>query len=266
MFVMNPAKLKARLLLEMDGQSFLARQRVALLEAIDAHGSISAAARAVGLSYKTAWDTVDALNNLSDKPLVLRATGGRHGGGSTLTGQGRATLLMFQEGEKRLQSILDGLAMNRTTLDDLQSLTRRFSMRTSARNQFAGRIEKITVDAVNAELRIRLDEENVIVSVITVESVSNLELHAGSEVYALIKSSSVILSSGQATFSAENLLCGTVSSLRKGSINAEVTLQLASGKTVTAVLTRDTLKKLKLSRGVQACAIFPGSAVILARP
>ncbi len=266
MIIMHPTKLKARLLLEMDGQSFLARQRVALLEAIGIHGSISAAARAVGLSYKTAWDTVDALNNLSDKPLVLRATGGRQGGGSTLTAQGRATLQMFQEGEKRLQSILDGLTMNHMDLDDLQSLTSRFSMRTSARNQFAGRVEKITLDAVNAELRIRLDEENVIVSVITVESVSNLELRHGSEVYALIKSSSVILSSGPATFSAENLLCGTVASLRKGSIYAEITLQLAFGKTVTAVLTSDTLKKLGLKRGAQACAIFPGSAVILARP
>jgi Bacterial regulatory helix-turn-helix protein, lysR family len=49
--------------------------RIDLLEAIDRSGSISGAARAVGISYKTAWDAVDAMNNAAEIPLVLKATG-----------------------------------------------------------------------------------------------------------------------------------------------------------------------------------------------
>ncbi|HRJ61773.1 MAG TPA: LysR family transcriptional regulator, partial [Azospirillaceae bacterium] len=56
--------------------------RVRLLEAVGREGSISAAARAVGLSYKAAWDAVDAMNNLFGRPLVGAQTGGRKGGGN----------------------------------------------------------------------------------------------------------------------------------------------------------------------------------------
>ena len=50
--------------------------RVRLLEAIAARGSISAAAKDVGLSYKGAWDAVQALNNLADRPLIVAHPGG----------------------------------------------------------------------------------------------------------------------------------------------------------------------------------------------
>ena len=59
--------------------------RIALLRAIDAHGSISAAAREMGMSYKAAWDAIDAINNLAGTPLVVRETGGKGGGQSSGT-------------------------------------------------------------------------------------------------------------------------------------------------------------------------------------
>src|SRR3569623_2150992 len=59
--------------------------RIALLAAIGEFGSITSAAKAVGMSYKGAWDAVDAMNNLAGEPLVVRSTGGRGGGGARLT-------------------------------------------------------------------------------------------------------------------------------------------------------------------------------------
>ena len=59
-------------------------RRIALLEAIGAAGSITAAAKSVGLSYKGAWDAVNAINNLADRPLVQGSTGGAGGGGTQL--------------------------------------------------------------------------------------------------------------------------------------------------------------------------------------
>ncbi|BDG74336.1 winged helix-turn-helix domain-containing protein [Roseomonas fluvialis] len=63
--------------------------KIDLLEAIDREGSISAAGRALGMSYKRAWDLVDALNKLIGEPVVAASTGGYRGGGATLTDAGR---------------------------------------------------------------------------------------------------------------------------------------------------------------------------------
>ena len=63
--------------------------KIRLLEMIDQEGSISAAGRAIGMSYKRAWDLVDALNTLVGTPVVEASTGGYRGGGATLTDAGR---------------------------------------------------------------------------------------------------------------------------------------------------------------------------------
>ncbi|WP_038820465.1 winged helix-turn-helix domain-containing protein, partial [Pseudomonas savastanoi] len=54
-------------------------QRIALLQHIAEQGSITRAAKSAGLSYKAAWDAIDELNNLAQKPLVERSVGGRGG-------------------------------------------------------------------------------------------------------------------------------------------------------------------------------------------
>ncbi|HQR50267.1 MAG TPA: winged helix-turn-helix domain-containing protein [Methylophilaceae bacterium] len=56
-----------------------------LLDAIESSGSISAAARNMGMSYKRAWDLVDTMNRCFRQPLVSTATGGSHGGGAQVT-------------------------------------------------------------------------------------------------------------------------------------------------------------------------------------
>lgn len=63
--------------------------KIALLEAVDREGSISAAGRALGMSYKRAWDLVDALNKLVGEAVVAASTGGAGGGGARLTEAGR---------------------------------------------------------------------------------------------------------------------------------------------------------------------------------
>src|ERR1700754_5346095 len=70
--------------------------RVALIEAIGELGSISAAAKRLGLSYKGAWDVVQALNNLFDTPLIEAAPGGRSGGAAVVTARGQAVVTAFR--------------------------------------------------------------------------------------------------------------------------------------------------------------------------
>lgn len=135
-------RLVSKLEMSTDLGAFLGDTRVRLLEAIDQYGSISQAAKHVPLSYKAAWDAVDAMNNLADQALVERSTGGKHGGGTVLTDHGRKVVSLYRAVEAEYQLALDRLMaqwgdVGAGDMRSFQQVLRRMSMRTSARNQFA---------------------------------------------------------------------------------------------------------------------------------
>ncbi|OJZ21719.1 MAG: transcriptional regulator [Thiobacillus sp. 65-29] len=72
----TPLKADGRFWLTLDGRNFLGRGRVELLQRIRETGSISRAAKAMKMSYKAAWDAVDAMNTAWDVPLVESGPGG----------------------------------------------------------------------------------------------------------------------------------------------------------------------------------------------
>jgi molybdate transport system regulatory protein len=73
--------------------------KVRLLETIDETGSISAAGRALGMSYKRAWSLVDELNRMFTEPLVSSRHGGAQGGGAELTTFGRSVVAAYRQVE-----------------------------------------------------------------------------------------------------------------------------------------------------------------------
>ncbi|MDR1227662.1 MAG: TOBE domain-containing protein [Azoarcus sp.] len=265
-------RLTGRLAVETEQGAFLGNTRIRLLEAIDVHGSISQAAKFVPLSYKAAWDAVETMNNLADRPLVTRATGGRHGGGTQLTDYGRQMVELYRALEAEYQSALERLtaSMNEGeagTLQEFRRLLKRMSMKTSARNQFTGTIVGLKAGEVDYEVSLKLGDANELVAVITRESAENLGLAIGMEVWALVKSSSVLLLTEKAMrTTARNHLWGEVSRIHPGTINAEVTLALPCGKTVCAVISNESVNHLALAPGNPACAVFKASSVILCAP
>ena len=265
-----PERLLGRLSIEADMGTAFSDTRVRLLEAIGRFGSISQAAKAVPLSYKAAWDAIDTMNNLAPEPLVLRVTGGRQGGGTRLTDYGRRVIAMYRALEIETQAALERVAARLAEdapadIEDFRRLMHNMSMKTSARNQFYGRISALHDDAVDFEVRLNLDRHTEIVAVITRASAENLGLAVGKEVLALVKSSSVLISTERALrLSARNQLWGEVAAILPGSVNDEVTLALPSGKRVTAVVTHGSCEALALAAGTPACAIFKSSSVILA--
>ena len=85
--------------------------KVALLEAVARSGSISAAAREQGMSYRRAWMLVDSINHAFDSPLVATATGGKGGGGAQVTDLGHEVLRRYRDMEdKAAAAIADDLA------------------------------------------------------------------------------------------------------------------------------------------------------------
>ncbi|MDQ1264455.1 MAG: molybdate transport system regulatory protein [Campylobacterota bacterium] len=65
--------------------NFLGKGRIELLKQVGVSGSIAKAAKEMKMSYKAAWDAIDAMNNLADQPLVETSKGGKGGGGAQLT-------------------------------------------------------------------------------------------------------------------------------------------------------------------------------------
>jgi molybdate transport system regulatory protein len=71
--------------IECNGERFLGKGRVELLEHIADTGSINKAAKKMGMSYKKAWQMITSLNQQTQNPVVVVQTGGEKGGGSVLT-------------------------------------------------------------------------------------------------------------------------------------------------------------------------------------
>lgn len=87
--------------------TYLGEGRVALLQAIEEHGSISGAARSMHMSYLKAWKLVDSMNRFSPSPLVITSAGGKDGGGSVLTEEGKQVMRVYQKLNKQCQAFLN---------------------------------------------------------------------------------------------------------------------------------------------------------------
>ncbi|WP_232833472.1 TOBE domain-containing protein [Paraburkholderia kururiensis] len=240
--------------------------RIALLAAIGETGSITGAAKAVGMSYKAAWDAIDAMNNLAGEALVERATGGKGGGGTTLTPRATKLIATFRAVEREHRRFLEraGEAIE-NFVDDWQ-LIGRIGMKTSARNQLYGKVSAVTRGAVNDEVELELPGGQTIVAVLTHESTETLGLTPGAQAFALIKASWVMLlvdDGKPVKLSARNQLRGTVSGVKRGAVNSEAALQLDGGPVVTAIVTNESVDALGLHDGVKAIAVFKASSVIL---
>ena len=100
-------KIKSRIWIEADDNILLGEGRVALLKAIDETGSLSKAAKSLGMSYKKAWSLIDAVNNRAQKPVITTSIGGKGGGGATLTDYGKALINAFETINENCWKFLD---------------------------------------------------------------------------------------------------------------------------------------------------------------
>ena len=274
-------------MLELDGTIWLragednwgGHGRIELLAAIGQAGSITAGAKAVGLSYKAAWDAIDTMNNLAGEPQVVRTTGGKGGGGSVLTPRAQRLIENFRvlEAEhRRFVERLDAAAQATQAASEDAHLLRRLMLRTSARNALFGTVESVASGAVNDVVTLRLPGGQAVAATITQESTHALGLAPGVHAVALIKAPAVMLLRGSGRsvdgwrLSAENQLPCVVTEIRDGAVQAEVRLRLldadaaSAGETVlVAMLSRTAVETLALAEGVEAVAVFEASSVIL---
>lgn len=138
-------------------------------------------------------------------------------------------------------------------------------MKISARNVFKGSIATIVPGSVNTEVAVAIAGGDTLTAIVTNSSAQSLGLAKGKEVVALIKASSVLLMTDDSgiRLSARNCLKGKVKSVTPGAVNSEVTLTLAGGGEIHAIVTCGAVQELGLAPGVSVIAVIKASSVIL---
>ncbi|VVE63388.1 molybdenum-dependent transcriptional regulator [Pandoraea captiosa] len=239
--------------------------RIALLEHIASHGSITAAAKAAGMSYKAAWDAVDAMNQLAGEPLVARSTGGRGGGGTRLTARGAKLVAAFRAVEAAQRQFLARIANDLEHFDEQWPVIARLGLQTSARNQLHGTITAIRRSGVNDEVTLTLPGGEAITASLTHHSTQSLGLTVGGHAFALIKAPWIEMARGAdlAGLPTANRLAGTVEGVTDEGGQAEVILALPGGSRLAAVMPHETLTARGLTAGAGATAAFAAASVII---
>ena len=215
----------------------LTDKRIDILRQIGACGSISQAARAVGVSYKAAWQAVDTLTNLAGTPLVARAVGGSGGGGAQLTEAGHQLLAAADAMAQARGAVL---ARWQATPHAGPALAR-LAVRTSMRNQLPCVVDRLTVQGQIVCVHLRLEGEGAgavsLASRITRESAELLGLQRGLAVLALCKATAVRVERGGRAASAIATaaptgtlrLPGRATRVVRGASGDEVSAELAAG-------------------------------------
>lgn len=256
--------------LSRGGENVLGGARIALLESLAVCGSIAAAARAVGISYRTAWEAVDALNKLGGRPLVESAAGGKRGGGTRLTDYGREILEIYALLRSEHGKYIAALEESLEDFDRFRKRSRTASLKTTARNQVSGTVRTIRRDGLRARIALAGPGGIRIRARVTLEGLDALGLREGDRAYALIKANWIALRSTRdrvteaderAKAADWNRLKGRIRSIKRDDEGAEASVDLPGGVRVVAALPAGKGRDLK--EGSPVLAVFRSEDVIL---
>lgn len=251
------------LTIRLQQRLFADPRRIVLLTRIRETGSISQGAKLAGISYKSAWDAINEMNQLAEQTLVERATGGKGGGGARLTRYGERLIQLFQLMEQIQQKAFDALQQDNLPLDSLLAAIARFSLQTSARNQLFGRVIARDTQQVTQHLDILLaDGETRIRVALTRHSAERLQLREGKEVLVLIKAPWIHITT--ADVQGDNQLSAHIRAIESGETQSEVLMQLASGETLCATLSNAEVARKKLCCDLPVTASFSAEQAIIA--
>ena len=253
------------LTLKSEGHLFADPRRISLLKQVRATGSISQGAKLAGISYKSAWDAINEMNQLAEETIVDRATGGK-GGGATLTRYGERLLQLYDLLAQIQQKAFDVLKDDSLPLDSLLAAISRFSLQTSARNQFFGTIMSRNHSHVQQHVNVLLaDKKTELAVALTEQSANRLGLSVGKEVLTLIKAPWVKISkSAENSTNYDNRLSGRISSVARGAENSEVMVTLTGGAQLCSTLDNQDADSQQLKEGDYVTALFNADQVIIA--
>jgi molybdate transport system regulatory protein len=169
--------------IEYQGKPILGKGGAEILREIEAHHSLTKAAKELGMSYRYLWNYVQNIRKALGESVVETYKGGKvGGGGAKLTEVGKALLDEYVRLEGYLSEFLsctNSLEVKRLKL--------------SARNQFKGKIVSVEKGVITAKVKVEIKMPVTVTAVITKEAVEDLGLKVGDEVEAIVKSTEIMI-------------------------------------------------------------------------
>lgn len=173
-------KAKTKLWFTEDGKTVMGAGRAELLKTIDEEKSLRKACQKLGISYKHAWMMLKKMNEALGEPAVITIRGGKDQG-TFLTDLGRKLLAEYDANKKLISEAIE----DETSWENV-------GFKLSARNKLPGRVLEVEKSGLVSKITIEL-EPSVLTSVVTEEAVEKLDIKPGDRIYAVIKSTEVMV-------------------------------------------------------------------------
>ena len=250
--------LMSDLLLRYQTEEFLNHKRVRLLENIIVYGSISKAAKASEITYKTAWGWIDKMNTIAPKPMVQKISGGKDGGGTLVTAYAKELMRIFEEVEALNEKHLHTLESSFSHLqEDEQSKNFTFS-------RLDAQVKEITTKASKSIFVLELLCGNEISAQAPASFVEVNAIAKGSKVSVLIEADTISVSrSFEKEISSRNSLYVIVEDIIINEEDVLLTLALGENQYLSARITYQSYKDLKIEKGDELRALFKAYNVTL---
>ncbi|WP_392565064.1 TOBE domain-containing protein [Utexia brackfieldae] len=251
------------LTLKLKQQLFTDTRRIALLKQIKITGSLSQAAKMVGISYKTAWDAVHQMNTLSPKLMVEASIGGKGGGGAKLSRYAQRFIQLYDLLTTLEYRAFKTLNDDDAPLDNLLAATAKLSVQTSARNQLYGTIIQLPDAALSGAVKVLLEDGRTRLTVnMTQGSIKRLDLAENKAVILLIKAPNVTISK-QVQTDSDNQFTATISNVMSDALWHEIELQLPSGLIICATLSAaQFLRQLYEKGDIVSVSVNPENIIL----
>jgi len=247
------------LTLNINQQLFTDPRRIDLLRAIEKSGSLSQAAKQIGISYKTAWDAINEINQLAPKPFLITATGGKNGGGTKLSAYAVRFIQLYDLLTQLQYKAFNILNDDNIPLDDILKITAKLSLQTSARNQIYGSVSSIEATHIAGLVKVKLnDNQTELKAYITQQSIERLKLNIDKTVLLLIKAPLIELNNLN-----ENQLIVKVEKIVTDGQLSEISFSLPSGIMLYANKATNEVNQLKLIEGqLTTISIHPQHIIV----
>lgn len=155
---------------------------VEILKHVQKQGSLSKAARDLGMSYRYVWGYVKNMEKILGGRVLETFKGGRTGGGAKLTELGASILVEYERLDRRLNE----------TLLDTECLELK-GLKISARNRLRGKVKAVEKNGITAKVKIEVTLPGVVTALISSKAVEDLNIRVGDTVEAVIKATEVTI-------------------------------------------------------------------------
>jgi molybdate transport system regulatory protein len=183
MLTHNNHRPSAKIWIEYKGEPLLGKGGAEILREIDAHQSLSKAAKKLDMSYRYVWNYVQKIQSTLGENVIETYKGGKAGGGGAkLTATGKSLL----EEYTRLEGFLNEF------LADAKDREVK-GVKLSARNNLKGKVISVEKGVITAKVKVEITSPATITSVITKEAVEDLNIKVGDEVAVIVKSTEVMI-------------------------------------------------------------------------